>query len=1093
MQQQLRFNYPLRMAPGNLFLFLLFAVCLTVPAFAADNYDLSEIQEKLAQLQAAPVIDESAVSKLELTLDAVNNLTDWQRQIETLQSTLATYASQNETMQQRLTQLQTIEVSPIPKKKSIAAIDVELANAKAQNTEIVEKLSALSAQRQALLIAQMELPERIVKTTEELKAHREFTFSLAKDSVIDRWYSDSIDDEKKAKLSLYTLQQDSMVQRLEVTKLAIQLNERELKHNDLIIESLQQALLSASEKSGQRMIKRAKQLANDLINLPEQVLMHADAVELLASQYDALSINTVKVRQERQQLESIRQQTTQTLALIKEHIEWLKLSPAFSDAIRFQLRQLPIIDTSPETDLVVAAHMQRFNMATRLSSLSDPNVIATNLIAQYQLDKKQAAALTQVLEMRADLLDTLVSDNDQYIAELTRLEALREQVIDEIAAEKSYLREKQIFLQGRSPLWSAWPESIPALFGTNDFRARLEQVFSSVKSKSNVVISFCILSLLIGLLAHRLKQTDRKLSAIYAESIGNVVKDRFRFTSTLILLGLGYAICAISWLYFPFKYATANNLLIDADDLYHISMALLLAMAAWELVIRFSRENGVFITHFQWRYESVTSLRRLLQKYRWILYLLMLLMALAELFAEEAESTAVRLSYMLLASWLALFSVEFVRSPTIRQGLPLNLNSSVGIAIVLAALVLPYLSAIALTAFGYFYAAWITTYYQQAILLALLTGLFIQHYGFRWLRIEQRRLAYQRAKARREELNNQHELDIEEHELDVDEVSEQSVLVLNVVCLVIVLGLLSAVWANTELAFQWMDSVVVWEVLATSGSIDSVDPVTLKEALSSLLLFVVCLFAARNLPGVLELLVLQHLNLSKGAAYATTQLLRYLVILVGLVVGLSTLGLHWSKLQWLVAALGVGLGFGLQEIFANLVSGLILLFERPVRVGDTITINNLTGTVTKINTRATTIQDWDRKEIVVPNKALITDQLINWSLSDGITRIVIPVGVAYGSDVLAVKRHLVEVASENSELLLEPKPIALFNGFGSSSLEFELRAFLDHLDKLATVRDQLNTAVEQRFRQQGIEIALPQLDIRVKALPNDSNVDNSNG
>lgn len=103
------------------------------------------------------------------------------------------------------------------------------------------------------------------------------------------------------------------------------------------------------------------------------------------------------------------------------------------------------------------------------------------------------------------------------------------------------------------------------------------------------------------------------------------------------------------------------------------------------------------------------------------------------------------------------------------------------------------------------------------------------------------------------------------------------------------------------------------------------------------------------------------------------------------------IGIEWSKLQWLVAALGVGLGFGLQEIFANFISGLIILFEKPIRIGDTVTIRDLTGSITRINTRATTITDWDRKEIIVPNKAFITEQFINWSLSDSVTRVVLTI------------------------------------------------------------------------------------------------------
>ena len=168
--------------------------------------------------------------------------------------------------------------------------------------------------------------------------------------------------------------------------------------------------------------------------------------------------------------------------------------------------------------------------------------------------------------------------------------------------------------------------------------------------------------------------------------------------------------------------------------------------------------------------------------------------------------------------------------------------------------------------------------------------------------------------------------------------------------------------------------------------------------------------AARNLPGLLEIGLLSKVNMDAASRYAITSVSRYAIVLVGIIVGLGLLGLRWGQLQWMAAALTVGLGFGLQEIFANFVSGLILLFERPFRVGDVITVNNLDGTVTRIRTRATTILDFDNKEIVVPNKTFITGQLVNWTLSDETTRITIKVGVDYGTDPALVHKLLLQAA-----------------------------------------------------------------------------------
>lgn len=190
----------------------------------------------------------------------------------------------------------------------------------------------------------------------------------------------------------------------------------------------------------------------------------------------------------------------------------------------------------------------------------------------------------------------------------------------------------------------------------------------------------------------------------------------------------------------------------------------------------------------------------------------------------------------------------------------------------------------------------------------------------------------------------------------------------------------------------------------------------------------------RNLPGLLEVLVLSRLNMRRGASYAITTILNYIIIAVGAMTVFGSLGVSWDKLQWLAAALSVGLGFGLQEIFGNFVSGLIILFERPVRIGDTVTIGSFSGTVSKIRIRATTITDFDRKEVIIPNKAFVTERLINWSLTDTTTRLVIRLGVAYGSDLEKVRKVLLKAATEHPRVMHEPMPEVFFTAFGASTL-----------------------------------------------------------
>jgi potassium efflux system protein len=222
------------------------------------------------------------------------------------------------------------------------------------------------------------------------------------------------------------------------------------------------------------------------------------------------------------------------------------------------------------------------------------------------------------------------------------------------------------------------------------------------------------------------------------------------------------------------------------------------------------------------------------------------------------------------------------------------------------------------------------------------------------------------------------------------------------------------------------------------------------------------------------------LTLDPGARHAITLLCRYAISAFGILLTFSAIGLSWSSLQWLVAALSVGLGFGLQEIVANFVSGLIVLFERPFRVGDVVTVGDTSGTVTRIRIRATTILDWDRRELIVPNKEFITGKLINWSLTDSITRVVIPVGIAYGSDTMMAEKLLMKAARGNPLVQNKPEPSALFLGFGDNCLNFELRVFVSSVQDRLTVTHQLHHAIEKTFREAGISIAFPQRDVHLE-------------
>jgi small-conductance mechanosensitive channel len=196
--------------------------------------------------------------------------------------------------------------------------------------------------------------------------------------------------------------------------------------------------------------------------------------------------------------------------------------------------------------------------------------------------------------------------------------------------------------------------------------------------------------------------------------------------------------------------------------------------------------------------------------------------------------------------------------------------------------------------------------------------------------------------------------------------------------------------------------------------------------------------------------------------------------------------MEWSKLQWLVAALSVGLGFGLQEIFANFISGIIILFEKPIRIGDTVTIRDLTGTVSKIQIRATTIVDWDRKEIIVPNKAFITEQLVNWSLSDPITRVIVTVSVSRDSDPTKVEMLLHQAVRECDLSLTSPEPEVWFAGFGQHTQDYEVRSYAKDMSDRWPLRHNLHKRISKKLKDNNVELAYPQMEVHINHAPKES-------
>jgi potassium efflux system protein len=362
----------------------------------------------------------------------------------------------------------------------------------------------------------------------------------------------------------------------------------------------------------------------------------------------------------------------------------------------------------------------------------------------------------------------------------------------------------------------------------------------------------------------------------------------------------------------------------------------------------------------------------------------------------------------------------------------------------------------------------------------------------RWLTLVHRRLTLERARARRAEMAARHEHagaevplpDDRSLELRLVDIEDQSRRLVTLAVAAASLGCLAFIWHDILPAVAYLRHVTLWHGgLVAGGDPGEFVRITLVDALLAGIGVAVTVLACRNLPGLLDLAVFQRLPLDAGARYAATAVTQYAVAVAGAMLCFRQIGIGWQSVQWLVAAMTVGLGFGLQEIFANFVSGIIILFERPIRVGDVVTIGDVTGTVTRIRIRATTICDWDHKELIVPNREFVTGKLVNWTLTNPTLRVVIRVGIAYGSDTRLASTLLGEVALAQPLVLADPPPTVVFTQFGENSLDFELRVFTTGVVNTRIVRHELHVAIDDAFRANGIAIAFPQRELHVKGLP----------
>ena len=309
---------------------------------------------------------------------------------------------------------------------------------------------------------------------------------------------------------------------------------------------------------------------------------------------------------------------------------------------------------------------------------------------------------------------------------------------------------------------------------------------------------------------------------------------------------------------------------------------------------------------------------------------------------------------------------------------------------------------------------------------------------------------------------------------------------INIFLLVGTACLLYLQWSDLAGVLSFLDTISLW---TSKSVVDGKEIVTISLTLADLtaaiIILIVSVILNRNLPPLLERLFMLKFSIGhKSTSYTVKIITSYLITALGIIFAASALGISWDNLQWLVAALSVGLGFGLQEIFANFVSGLIILFERQIRVGDIITLNGLSGTVNRIRIRATTIISFDNKEVVIPNREFITSALTNWSLTNTVTMLEFMVGVAYDADLVRAKQILTQIVKSCRTLATDKPPRIYVKSLDASCVSIMCEVFVNQIADRKGTYDYLSTQTLLRFAKENIEIPFNQLDVKIKNLDN---------
>ena len=882
---------------------------------------------------------------------------------------------------------------------------------------------------------------------------------------------------------------------------------REVARLEMLVKDWQaevQRLRELEAKKGRMVAEQEKQLA---VDLPPVIQKQYDIAIELGKMFENITADEAQILENLDRKQDQLKQLEEDFAMAREQVEYPLQSETIGLALREQRRTLPGIrqfrrDSAQRRQKMGEIRAILMDLDRQRRELADIDKVV-GFIIKSEPDLRETdldllnTELRRLLGERREIVIKLQAGLQRSFKNIQRLEFIEQQIASKAQEEALFLDEHLLWIRSAKNMGiQDLKDLLPALnwlFSPSNWWQVVQSLLLSAKRHPGLwILGLVIPIVLVGLRrwAHRgLSRIARKVYSVKTDSFiltlqAMALTVRAAFGWPLLLGFTGWQLGRLP----PsqdFALAAGSGLVTTALTL---GGSLFIYEMCWKA--------GVAKVHFKWP----ESLRRAVQRsLRWFIPILVLMTFIFTAVQTRNHAAYIdslgRLSLILLmlgyVAWAARvlrFSGEMVSMLKHRKkdGWLVRLRFiwyplAMGVPLVF----------IVLAGMGYYYSVY-SLYTRMGETIALILGLIIvKDLVLRWLSIIQRRLVFEEIMRKKEAADQQQDLEsppgtlegeavsIEEPEINLAQIYEKNQVLLRTITFFSALVGLWLVWSNVLPALSFLENVTLWSYSVDVEGVRKVMPTTLADLMIAIIVTIVTIVAAKNLPGLLEISLLNRFAMDYGARHAFTTIFSYAITAVGVVVAFSTIGLKWGNLQWLIAALSVGLGFGLQEIVANFICGLIVLFERPFRIGDTVTIAEISGTVTRIQIRATTILDWDRKELIVPNKEFIVGKLINWSLTDNVMRIKIPIGVAYGSDTELAEKLLLKVATRNPLTLKNPAPQAIFMGFGDNSLNFEMRVFINGINDWIPLLHQLNKAVDREFRKAGVTISFPQRDVHL--------------